>query len=75
MDERLGPGTNHCLCSACGEYFNSVYAFDGHRTGDYSDGTRRCLTPAELRAKGWTHNARGLWITSVYQRAESEDAA
>jgi hypothetical protein len=76
MDEKIAPGTGHCLCGACGEYFNSVSAFDKHRTGEYSDGSRRCLTPTELTAKGWLHNARGLWITSAYTgRTETEDAA
>lgn len=75
MDDKLGAGTGHCLCGECGEYFNSVSAFDKHRTGNYSDGTRRCLTQAELTAKGWAHNARGLWITSVYAREESEAVA
>ena len=78
MDEKLGYATDHCLCGACGEYFNSTYGFDQHRIGTYGDGSRRCLSPAELRAKGWSHNARGLWITSArpgYQEPESEDAA
>lgn len=76
MDTQLGYATNHCLCGECGEYFNSVYGFDLHRVGEYSDGSRRCLTPAEMRGKGWLHNARGLWITSARPgKAESEDDA
>ena len=76
MDEKLGYATGHCLCGECGEYFNSVSAFDKHRTGNFEDKSRRCLTPAELRGKGWLHNARGLWITSAYpSAAESEGAA
>lgn len=26
---------NRCKCTACGEYFNSVAAFEKHRTGAY----------------------------------------
>jgi hypothetical protein len=57
---------NHCQCTGCGEYFNSVYAFDKHRAGGYSTPTsRRCRPPAELVARGWGKNAAGWWITSI----------
>ncbi len=55
---------SRCRCSACGEYFNSVSTFDRHRHGGWQGrgADRRCLTPAELRARGWTLNAHGFWI-------------
>ncbi len=55
---------NRCRCSACGEYFNSVSTFDRHRHGGWQGrgADRRCLSPAELKARGWTLNAHGFWI-------------
>ena len=50
-----------CHCTACGEAFNSESTFDRHRHGDYVTG-RRCLMPAELRARGWSINRAGFWI-------------
>lgn len=59
---------NRCRCSGCGEHFNSGSAFDGHRVGTFGTfrkpGSRRCLTVAEMQAKGWLSNAAGFWITS-----------
>lgn len=53
-----------CLCSACGEYFNSDSTFSMHRVGNYEDGgrNRSCLQPHDLVAKGWQKNAAGFWI-------------
>lgn len=52
-----------CECAACGERFNSVSTFDRHRSGRLDHGEpRRCATPAELSARGWSRNARGFWI-------------
>jgi len=51
---------NRCQCPACGEYFNSVAAFDKHRTGPASD--RSCLDPESL---GMSRNAAGFWITAA----------
>lgn len=68
----LGVGTKRCECTACGEFFNSPKGFDGHRV--FADpkvedwGTRLCLTPAQMMAKGWTKNAGGFWITEAYVR-------
>lgn len=53
-----------CRCSGCGQFFNSVGAFDRHRTGPYAAG-RRCLTAEEMTARGWLHNAAGFWITGA----------
>ena len=56
---------NRCKCSACDELFNSVYVFDQHRVGDWSDrgANRRCLIPSEMLARGWIQNNEGLWIS------------
>jgi hypothetical protein len=72
------PGAKYCQCNACGELFNSVTGFDWHRVGDYEtknnrQGVVRCLTPAEMAAKGWSLNKRGMWITERW--AGAEDAA
>jgi hypothetical protein len=54
---------SRCRCS-CGQFFNSVSAFDRHRVGDWRDrGIQRyCLTVLEMLAKGWTLNAAGFWV-------------
>jgi hypothetical protein len=52
-------GSTWCECFACGQGFGGMTLFDGHRTGD--QGARRCLTAAEMRARGWTQDPRGLW--------------
>lgn len=51
-------------CRGCGEFFNSTFAFDKHRTGDFGK-NRRCLTPDEMRAKGMSKNAAGFWISAA----------
>jgi hypothetical protein len=48
------------LCRTCGFDFASVEAFDAHRVGAPARG-RRCLPAGELRAKGWSLDARGRW--------------
>lgn len=58
---------NRCRCTACGDYFNSTSTFDRHRAGSFAPPgvwhhQRRCLTSAELVAKGWRRNVRGFWI-------------
>lgn len=63
-----------CQCVACGMFFTSRREFDRHRTGDYArpgewQGNRRCLTLAELLAKGWRTNERGLWMQGRPQHA------
>jgi hypothetical protein len=55
---------DRCLCRACGEFFNSTFMFDKHRRGKYPGG-RRCLTPAELEAKGHVRNEAGFWISTA----------
>jgi hypothetical protein len=58
---------NRCQCAACGEYFNRERVFDRHRIGE--PGNRRCLTAAEMTARGWNRNAAGFWITDSPERA------
>lgn len=55
---------NRCRCTACGEHFNSVSTFDRHRVGGWQGrgADRRWLNPSEMRANGWSLNARGFWI-------------
>jgi hypothetical protein len=47
-------GERTCHCSACHLTFTSVGPFDAHRRG-------RCLSEAELRAKGYEPNEHGHW--------------
>ena len=56
----LPPGTNRCLCGACGLYFGGSKLFGEHRIGRYPN--RRCLTPHRMAQKGWTLNDRGYWV-------------
>lgn len=35
----------------------------------YTRPTRCCLTPDEMRAKGWSQNEKGWWITSQREGA------
>lgn len=59
-----------CQCSGCGESFNSVHAFDSHRTGEYSNAYpygRRCLTTEEMLQSGMGKNINGRWVTEIGQ--------
>lgn len=65
---------SRCQCAACGEFFSRPRAFDRHRVGSYAKqgewrGDRRCLTPAEMMAKGWTRNPAGIWVTGALDGA------
>lgn len=66
----LRIGSNQCQCDSCGEFFGGVRTFDLHRVfmdkdskGKYIENwdRRRCLTPAEMEAKGWRKNKHGFW--------------
>ena len=50
-------------CQACKQYFNSTFAFDKHRRGDFQV-ERKCLTPEEMLKKKMSLNAKGFWITA-----------
>jgi len=54
-----------CRCGACGELFNSTWAFDRHRQGEYSldANTRKCLAPMEMERAGWNLAAGKFWMT------------
>lgn len=64
---------NRCQCMACGELFNSVFAFDRHRQGPYPD--RRCLSAASMVDAGFSKNAGGYWITARRGEARHRRAA
>lgn len=59
---------NRCRCQGCGEFFNSSCVFDRHRAGPFGTlrhpGSRRCLSVAEMGAKGWLRSRAGFWITA-----------
>lgn len=61
-DPKLPLYTDKCRCMACGEYFNSSSAFTKHRVGPLGH-ARRCLTPAQLRARGWFLTDTGHWAS------------
>jgi hypothetical protein len=48
-------------CTACGAHFTSLELFDRHRVGRHDPDERRCLTVAEMKAKGWRVDGRGRW--------------
>lgn len=50
------------ICPGCGLPFNSSFAFDKHRTGDFGS-TRRCLTVPEMQAKKMDTNSAGFWVS------------
>ena len=63
-------GTSRCQCTGCNEYFSSTHAFDKHRTGTFAkpgewQGTRRCMTTAEMLAKGFQLREPGVWVTGA----------
>jgi hypothetical protein len=55
---------NRCQCTACGRYFNRVSTFEKHRIGTF-EVDRRCMTDAEMEAKGWRQNAAGFIVTGA----------
>ena len=48
-------------CGKCHLTFTSVEAFDFHRGDSYEQHTRRCLTVAQMRAKGMALDEHGRW--------------
>jgi hypothetical protein len=69
-------GGDRFRCMMCGDYFNSTYAFDQHRRGEYGritvrgrktrleGNTRRCLTVMDMQSAGW-NNRDGYWYTPI----------
>jgi hypothetical protein len=77
---KLVTGTNYCECTACGIVFGGVGVFDAHRVfaekndkGKYIEDwdKRRCLTIAEMVAKGWRQDTNGYWGRAYGRKAES----
>lgn len=67
---------NRCKCTACGDCFNSDSVFARHRVGPYAkpgewQGSRRCLTAAEMTSKGWSRNGAGFWIRRAREAVTS----
>lgn len=67
--EQVWSGVERAHCKSCHKTFNSVYAFDKHRTGTYEPCTRRCMTTEEMEAKGMCLNADGYWVTALQDPA------
>ena len=61
-------------CAACGELFNSSHAFEKHRHGDHGI-DRRCMTEAEMVAKGMHKGADNFWRGSAMPERMYGDAA
>jgi len=63
-DPKLPHNSNYCLCPACDEYFNSVYAFDLHRIGTHGK-DRGCMNMDQMLGKGMAVNNKGYWISKI----------
>ncbi len=57
---------NRCQCAACGEYFNSVSAFDKHRRGKER---RFCWSVQQMQSAGMGKNRAGYWVGSFREAA------
>lgn len=64
IDPKLPVASKYCLCSPCGEYFNSEKGFNMHRIGN--PGSRKCRSKAQMKARGMSVNHKGYWITQKY---------
>lgn len=61
--------SRRCQCAGCKKYFNSVGAFDKHRTGSHRKDTRRCRTTDEMIEAGMFFISRDdsqLWYGSEW---------
>jgi hypothetical protein len=76
---QLKAGSVRNQCAGCGELFNSVSAFDKHRTGSYGvpdesnpnsylPSKRRCMNEEEMTKLDMEKNSAGFWITEPYER-------
>jgi len=62
LDQQTSRLKGDCnQCPGCAKYFNSVYAFDKHRTGRHGI-DRRCRTEEEMLDVGMSVNPRGFWV-------------
>ena len=48
-------------CPTCKEYFNSTFAFNKHRVGEFGK-DRRCRTVEEMTELGMSKKPDGFWI-------------
>ena len=51
-------------CPTCGEVFESIYAFDKHRIGEFGK-NRRCRTIVEMIDKGMIKNRFDRWVSKA----------
>jgi hypothetical protein len=51
------------LCTACGEDFASLRAFDQHILSKPVEPTFDCKQTSQLLAEGWTRDTRGRWTS------------
>lgn len=58
-------------CQSCKKYFNSSFAFDKHRTGEFGK-DRRCMTTEEMEAKRMAQRADGFWVSALMSEIDSE---
>jgi len=49
------------VCPSCGELFSRTSGFTKHRTGSFSQDTRRCLTVEEMQECGFHRDVSGFW--------------
>lgn len=67
-------GNSRCQCADCDEFFNSLGAFDKHRTGSYQpSGLRRCRSIQEMTDSGMCKNAAGFWVTALNEERWNAD--
>ena len=59
MKRKLTGDRNQC--PGCGQYFNSSFAFDKHRTGDHANNGRHCLDAENMEKKGMVLGDDGFW--------------
>lgn len=71
MDAHKKLTGNRNQCPSCHEYFNSLGAFDRHRTG-YFGKNRQCRTTEGMLGAGMVKNADGFWITGLMPEHYSE---
>lgn len=60
----LKVGHKRCKCPSCGEFFNSIAAFDKHRAGTHVEG-KTCLDAEGMKAIGMDTNNDGYWVTAL----------
>lgn len=55
-------GEGQSQCCLCGKYFTSTRAFDRHQIDQFDNPRRpvRCMTSADMEAKGFAKTAKGF---------------